>query len=117
MAGSVSEQEVYSVRPRVCDLGYLREAYRTAEGSIGYHCAAEPVSTYVAKGGRFEKTAGRKCLCNALLANIGHPQVQDDDYEEKGLVTSGNALSDLARFLPADGLVYTASDVVAKLLS
>ena len=117
MAGSVSEPEVYSVRPRVCDLGYLREAYRTADGSIGYQCPAEPVATYTAKGGRFEKTAGRKCLCNALLANIGHPQMQDDDYEEKGLVTSGNALNEMALFLPAEGLAYTASDVVAKLLS
>ena len=42
------------------------------EGNIGYRCAAEPVANYVAKGGKAEDTVGRKCLCNALLANIGY---------------------------------------------
>src|SRR5450759_2838844 len=31
LEGSLSEHEVYLARPRICDLGYLREAYRTAE--------------------------------------------------------------------------------------
>jgi nitronate monooxygenase len=74
MESSLSDYHVYSSRRRICDLGYLREAYRTQEGAIGYRCAAEPVATYVAKGGKLENTVGRKCLCNALLANIGFPR-------------------------------------------
>ena len=115
--GSVSEHEVYSARPRICDLGYLREAYRTPEGTIGYRCAAEPVTIYVSKGGKPENTVGRKCLCNALMANIGHPQARNGEYLEKGLVTSGNDLTEMARFLPADGWDYRAADVVSKLMN
>ena len=48
--GSMTEPDVYAGRPRICDLGYLREAYRTAAGAIGYRCAAEPVTVYKIKG-------------------------------------------------------------------
>jgi len=116
MEGSLSEYEVYSSRRRICDLGYLREAYRTPEGAIGYRCAAEPVATYVAKGEDLENTVGRKCLCNALLANIGLPQVRSDGRVENGLITAGNGLVEIARFLPANGWDYSAADVVRALL-
>lgn len=114
--GSLSEAGVYSDRPRICDLGYLRQAYRTPEGTIGYRCSAEPVTTYVSKGGEPESTEGRKCLCNALLANIGHPQLRGTAYVERGLITSGNDLTTLTCFLPEDGFDYSAADVVRKLL-
>jgi nitronate monooxygenase len=113
--GSLSESGVYAARPRICDLGYLREAYKTADGTIGYRCAAEPLTTYAAKGGRPESTLGRKCLCNALLANIGHPQVRGT-YVERALVTAGTDLIALARLLQSRGLVYSAADVVRRLL-
>jgi nitronate monooxygenase len=116
LQGSLTEPDVYAGRPRICDLGYLRDAYRTAEGSIGYRCASEPVTVYVSKGGKTENTVGRKCLCNALMANIGQPQVRNK-YVEKGLLTSGDDLTELAPFLPLEGLVYTATDVVNKLMS
>jgi len=114
--GTVSEHEVYVARPRICDLGFLREAYRTAEGGVGFRCSAEPVSIYVSKGGNPEDTVGRKCLCNALVANIGHPQVRNGKYVEKGLVTSGDSLSDIGRFLPSNGAAYGAAEVVTQLL-
>jgi nitronate monooxygenase len=63
-------------------------------------------------------TCGRKCICNGLLANIGLPQVRREDGPEKPLVTSGDEVRDVARFLPvphAEG--YSADDVVAYLLS
>ncbi len=113
--GSVTTPEVYAGRPRICDLGYLREAYRTAVGAIGYRCAAEPVTVYTSKGGKIEETVGRKCLCNALMANIGLPQLRNK-YVEKGLLTSGDDLTELMPFL-ANGWVYSASDVVNKLMS
>lgn len=113
---SLSDPEVYRERHRVCDIGYLRTAYKTASGGLGYRCSAEPVDTYVAKGGKPENTAGRKCLCNALMANIGLPQLRPGLYRERPLVTSGNDLTGLTRFLPEQGLSYTAADVVARML-
>jgi nitronate monooxygenase len=116
LEGTLSEEEHYLARPRICDLGYLREAYKTADGSIDYRCPAEPVSLYVSKCGKAEDTVGKKCLCNALLATIGQPQRRSGKYEERGLVTSGNDLARLTRFLPAEGYSYSAADVLARLL-
>ncbi len=113
---SVSHPEQYAARPRACDLGVLREPYYTADGSVGYRCSAEPVPTHAAKGGKPENTEGRKCLCNALLANIGHPQVRSNGYVEKGLITAGDSLTGVAGFLPQEGIEYSAEDVVNKLL-
>jgi nitronate monooxygenase len=39
LAGTMSDAALAAVRPRVCDLGYLREAYRAADGRIGFRCA------------------------------------------------------------------------------
>ncbi len=117
LEGTHSEPEVYLARPRICDLGYLREAYRTDLGTIDYRCAGEPVTTYVAKGGKAESAEGRKCLCNALLANIGHPQVRAGRHVENGLVTAGNDLENIVRFARDDGAPYRASDVIAALLA
>ena len=116
LQGTLSEAEVYLARPRICDLGYLRETYRTEEGGIEYRCAGEPLSVYLSKGGEEEKTVGRKCLCNALMANIGNAQVRGGKYVEKGLVTSGDDLGEVRTFLPPARPAYTAADVVAKLL-
>jgi nitronate monooxygenase len=116
LEGTLSERDVYLARPRVCDLGYLREAYRTATGAIEYRCAGEPVSVYLSKEGKLEDTSERKCLCNALVANIGSPQVRAGKYVERGLVTSGDDLNEIPSFLPERGSVYHAADVIAKLL-
>ena len=117
LEGSLSQAEEYEARPRICDLGYLREAFRTPDGSVDYRCAAEPVSLYVAKGGHEENTTGRKCLCNSLLADIGLPQLRNGKRVEGGLVTSGDQLDDVARFIPEGGEPYFAGDVVAALLA
>lgn len=114
--GSNSEADVYAMRPRVCDLGYLREAYRTPEGTVGYRCPAEPVTVYVSKGGKEEDTKGRKCLCNGLMANIGMPQMRGQ-YQERPLVTSGDDLEGITRFLRPGSLHYTAGDVLDALLA
>ena len=98
-------------RERVCDLGYLREAYARPDGRIGYRCAAEPVAAYVEKGGSEADTVGRRCLCNALMANIGHAQVRDEGRVEPPLLTSGDDLVGIAGFL-AGRTSYTANDVL-----
>lgn len=116
LGGSLSEQAVYERRERVCDLGYLRTAYKGANGRVGYRCPAEPVDTYAKKGGDATDTAGRKCLCNALMADIGVGQVRDDGETEKPLLTSGDDLKAIRRFLGAR-TEYTAGDVIDYLLS
>ncbi len=117
MEGTSSALNVYQERKRVCDLGYLREPYAAPDGKIGYRCAAEPVANYVAKGGKIEDTVGRKCLCNALMANIGHAQVRKDGTVEPALVTVGDDLNTIAQFLEPGRESYSAADVVHSLLS
>ncbi len=117
LAGTASESEVYQHRDRICDLGFLREAFAKPDGQIGYRCSAGPQACYVANGGRFEDTLGRKCLCNALLANIGHPQVRRDGAVEPPLVTLGDDLNTTARFLAPGQATYTAANVVEILLA
>lgn len=116
LEGTLSEEQVYTRRPRICDLGYLREAYRETGGGIGFRCPAEPVSVYVAKGGEEAKTHGRKCVCNALVANVGHGQTRAGRHVEPGLVTIGEDLSDIPRFLAPGAVDYTAAAVIDVLL-
>jgi len=117
LEGSLSEEDVYLSRTRVCDLGYLREVYRKDDGSMGYRCASEPVKTYLAKGGKESDTIGRKCICNSLVSNAGHPQIQKGGAVEKPLLTSGDDLAEIARFIPEGQSSYTARDVITKLLA
>lgn len=102
-------------RTRKCDLGYLRTAYRDANGRIGYRCPAEPVDAYVRKGGALADTEGRECLCNGLTSNIGQAQVRDGGIEEPPLLTSGDDLLGIQTFL-GTRTHYTASDVLDYLL-
>jgi NAD(P)H-dependent flavin oxidoreductase YrpB (nitropropane dioxygenase family) len=102
-------------RERVCDLGYLRTAYVRPDGALGYRCPAEPVAAYVEKGGREEDTVGRRCLCNALMANVGHPQLRSDGRLEPPILTSGDDLSAIGSFLGGRER-YTADDVLDYLL-
>jgi nitronate monooxygenase len=103
------------VRKRICDLGYLRNAYGRGEKGIGYRCASEPEDQFVAKGGAPEETPGRQCLCNALLATIGLGQLRDEGAVEPPLLTSGDEVVHLAAFLGGRNH-YTAADVVRWLL-
>lgn len=104
-----------SVRTRKCDLGYLRTAYRDGNGRVGYRCPAEPVDTYVKKGGAVADTEGRQCLCNGLTSNIGQPQLREGGFEEPPLLTSGDDLLSIQTFL-GSRTRYTASDVIDYLL-
>jgi nitronate monooxygenase len=114
--GTLSEVATYERRERGCDLGYLRSAYRKPDGVIGYRCPAEPVQQYLRKGGQAADTCGRKCLCNGLLAAIGLGQAQTNGYLEKPLLTAGESVRHIARFLRQDRRPYTAADVVQHLV-
>lgn len=97
--GTVAEEATYAARPRLCDLSYLREPYERADGSVGYRCPSEPVEVFVRKGGALEDTVGRKCLCNALMANIGLGQERKDGYVERPGITLGQDLEGPRRLL------------------
>jgi len=117
LEGTSSKFEIYQERKRVCDLGYLRDPYSTPEGKTGYRCSAEPIANYLAKGGKVEDTVGKKCLCNALMANIGHAQNRKDGAVEPALVTVGDDLNTIASFLAPGRDSYSAVDVVSSLMS
>ncbi len=87
--GTISDPAVYAKRTRVCDMGLLQTSYLLPDGNIGYRCPAEQVENFIAKGGRVQNTVGRVCLCNALLAATGLPQVRADGYVEPPVVTLG----------------------------
>jgi nitronate monooxygenase len=116
MAGTLSEADCYASRPRVCDLGYLRQAYRKPDATLGYRCAAEPVEHFVRKGGAKADTEGRKCLCNGLLTTVGQAQIRPSGRREWPLLTAGNDFTQLARFLRPGTEAYTAADVLGYLL-
>jgi NAD(P)H-dependent flavin oxidoreductase YrpB (nitropropane dioxygenase family) len=112
---TLSDDEVYQDRRRLCDLSYLRTPYVDADGRVGYRCPAEPQHMYVRKGGAIEDTVARKCLCNALTANVGLGQTRRDGYAEPALVTLGADLDgarELARRHPGG---WTAAEAVAWL--
>lgn len=116
LEGTLSQANVYESRTRVCDLGYLRSAYSTSDGSIGFRCPGEPECEYVRKGGRMEDTVGRKCLCNALLSTIGLEQVRKSGYVEPPIVTAGDHVTELKQFLGNGKTDYSARSVVDCIL-
>jgi nitronate monooxygenase len=116
LEGTLSDPEVYHARQRICDIGLLRQLYRKENGSIGYRCPAEPEATYVAKGGDPADTVGRQCLCNALIANVGMPQIREDGRTELPLVTLGDDVVGIPRFCDGDNPEFSVADVMKVLL-
>ena len=116
LPGTLADTKNVPLRKRLCDLGYLRHAYRKEDGSTGYRCPAEPVDDYVRKGGTVEETKGRECVCNGLVATIGLPQVKTGNVFDLPLVTAGNEAAHVAKFLKPGRDSYTAADVIELLL-
>jgi NAD(P)H-dependent flavin oxidoreductase YrpB (nitropropane dioxygenase family) len=116
LPGTLADPAVYAERRRVCDVGCLRSVFKTKQGGIGYRCPAEPERVYGSKGGRPQNTAGRKCLCSALLANIGLAQQRKDGAVELPLLTAGDDLACVAQFVQPGQSRYAAADVVQQLL-
>jgi len=114
--GSMSEAATYEARERICDLGYLRRLYRKPDGSVGYRCPAEPIASYLLKGGSLADTVDRKCVCNGLPATVGIGQGRSDTSRELPLVTAGDDLIHLQQFMRPGKDSYSAADVVQILL-
>lgn len=74
---------------------------------------------YVKKGGDIADTVGRKCLCNALFANIGMPQLRKapEVYAEEPAITLGQDLAGAEGLLRAYPDGWNAAQAVEWLLS
>jgi nitronate monooxygenase len=117
MPGTLSDCGTEPARSRMCDLGYLRHAYRKEDGTIGYRCPAEPVEDFVRKGGAIEETKGRLCVCNGLVSTIGLPQTRSDHSTDLPLITAGNDVAHIADYLQSSQDSYSAAEVINRLLS
>ena len=116
LEGTASDIVVYDSRDRLCDVGYLRHLIKRDDGKLTYRCPAEPVDLYVKKGGKAEDTEGRVCLCNQLGAAAGYANVRKDGYIEPTLITSGDDVVGIGKYIPAGQSSYKAKDVIEALL-
>ena len=117
LEGHTSTADGFAARPKLCDLGYLREPAISETGRTIYRCPSEPDDQYIKKGGAIEDIEGRKCLCNGLMANIGLPQVRKDGYEEAPIVTLGSDIEGAKVLLKDHPDGYGADEAVKWLLS
>ena len=117
LEGHTSTPEGFAARPKLCDLGYLREPVLSETGRTVYRCPSEPDDQFIKKGGAVEDIDGRKCLCNGLMANIGLPQVRRDGYIEAPIVTLGSDIEGAKILLKNHPDGYGADDAVKWLLS
>ena len=116
LEGTLGDDATYGDRQRICDLGYLRRPFRKGPEELGYRCPGEPEDHFIRKGGHGEETEGRKCICNGLMATIGLGQIQSDGTPEPPLITTGDDVAGLTRFLHNGANHYSAADVVHHLL-
>ena len=117
LEGHTSTSEGFAARPKLCDLGYLREPVRSETGRTIYRCPSEPDDQFIKKGGAVEDIDGRKCLCNGLMSNIGLPQVRKDGYVEAPIVTLGSDIEGAKILLKSHPDGYGADEAVKWLLS
>ncbi len=109
---TLSEKVEMVKRIRVCNIGLLRQLYKTPEGKIGYRCPAENEEAFARKGGDRSLSSEARCLCNALMANVGLGMKYAGGYLEKPLLTVASQLESLRRLIRKAGFDYTAADVV-----
>ncbi|CAB4708127.1 unannotated protein [freshwater metagenome] len=114
---TIADEMEFHTRVKLCDLGYLRTLVEKPDHRIVYRCAGEPDKTFRFKGGAEGATAEKKCLCNALLANVGMPQIRIDGYEELPLLTLGSDLTGEEEMLKLYPDGWGADDAVRYLLA
>lgn len=111
MEGTLSDQDIYQNRQRICDQGFLSTPYKRADGIIGFRCASEKVEQYIRKGGTLEETAERRCLCNGLIAASELPYP-----DEPPILTLGDDTSFLRHLMKHEDDIYTVEDAMNYLL-
>ncbi|NQU67792.1 MAG: nitronate monooxygenase [Candidatus Marinimicrobia bacterium] len=112
LSNTVSDKNILNERDRLCDHGLLRQVKKDADGKMIFFCPAEPAKQYLSKGGEESDLLGRSCLCNNLIASAGFPQTRLDGYTEAPLVTAGDGITGIGKFIPSGKTHYTAKDVL-----
>lgn len=124
LENTLSDDEVYADRPRICDIGMLQQRGfnkpdEQGERTLFQRCPSAPVSGYVKNRGLARNTEERRCLCNGLLASVGLGQVkliQGEYVEEPAIVTLGNDLDGIRRLSRQGQFHYHVEDVVVDIL-
>ena len=114
---TISESREFDSRVKLCDLGYLRTVVERPNNRIVYRCSGEPKKTFVSKGGVDSATVGKKCLCNALMSNIGMPQVRATGYREAALITLGSDITGEEELLAMYPDGWSAAQAMEYLIS
>ena len=122
--GTLSDDDVYESRRRVCDIGLLQQRGMSKPDEDGtrtlfQRCPAAPIDSYVKQRGLERNTEERRCLCNGLLSCVGLGQVKKLNgkwTEEPAIVTLGNRLDGVRRLSRQGQSPYHAQDVVADIL-
>jgi nitronate monooxygenase len=121
---TLSDDDVYEGRRRICDIGMLHQPGLSKPDEHGQRtlfrrCPAGPIDTYIKKRGLQRNTDERRCLCNGLLACVGLGQVkesQGERVEEPAIVTLGNHLEGVRRLSRQGQTRYHVHDVVEDIL-
>lgn len=122
LPGTLADEEVYEGRNRVCDLGFLQQRGFSKPGPDGARdlfarCPAGPLADFSRKRGLPFNAAGKRCLCNGLLAAVGLGQTLQNHGDEPAIVTLGNNLEGVRRLSRQGQMPYWACDVVRDLLA
>lgn len=104
LPGTLSAPEVRCEREQHarCDLGHLATPVETkrlvqrqdgtVQEVVEVHmlCPAEPLNTFMHKGGVPLRRKGSICLCNGLMSTAGYAAVRSNGYVEPPVVTIGD---------------------------
>jgi nitronate monooxygenase len=121
---TLSDDDVYSSRSRICDIGMLQQRGfskpdEQGDRTLFQRCQAGPIETYIKKRGLEHNTDERRCLCNGLLSCVGLGQVKEvrgELVEEPAIVTLGNHLDGVRRLSRQGQAPYHVEDVVVDIL-
>lgn len=121
---TLSDDEVFARRRRICDIGMLQQVGfgkpdEHGKRTLFRRCPAGPINTFLKNRGLARHTDERRCLCNGLLACVGLGQVHEvrgERVEEPAIVTLGNHLDGVRRLSRQGQTHYHVADVVADIL-
>lgn len=116
MAGTLSYDRAIDARPKRCDSGYLRAAYRKEDGTIGFRCASEPDREFLKKAAMAAKSPAANACATPSPGTIGMAQANKDGYTEKAVVTTGDQVKETRRVPPPRTTHYSANLVIDYLL-
>jgi len=107
---TLSDSVIYENEIRQCDKGFLVSFYIDDKGHIHSRCSAEPIDSYLKKGGKIDDITNVRCLCNGLLSTVGK-----GDIDRHAIITLGDDLSFLKHLMSCAEDSYSVDDVIKYL--